>query len=424
MMNYFFCIVLCIATVSAEAIPQPLTLDPVQESLYQMAFETSKALNIHQITTPPAEKPKPSVVSVSTPEIEAAKAMAIALYGNEPGFLGVTDRVMTTEDGQRFLYINIRADGNCGFYALGITRAAFVQVITDLINENHDVYQTFVAEREALIQQISHTTLAEDKTAIAARVQRLARGADNGDVVTSALKLLTDFATEKTAYHQELFNDARTELVKNLQKLEKLPTVQSNSKLREQITTLIAELTAATVGSVDVVKLTDQRDALIDSLTHVGVNVTKIQTAFNELITVCGYKDVPLFELGKRRLINKILNLRMLGTYESFLEALRKELIASGVNEANLTTKDIVLAAVTRVFSVNRGADTWIPGGLFASIKDKLGVKYNIWARDAGNAIKMYFGGDISGAQEKGPKIRNAFFTGVHYDMLIPILRK
>lgn len=45
-MNYFIGIVLCITTVNAEAMPDVLTLDSVQDFLYQAACKNSVALRI------------------------------------------------------------------------------------------------------------------------------------------------------------------------------------------------------------------------------------------------------------------------------------------------------------------------------------------------------------------------------------------
>ena len=408
MMNYFVGIVLCIAIVNAEAIPEALTLGPVQNFLYQKATETSKFLKSQQgllqtnvpafpnvlpqvplkpdlqptssttpvpkpkpvepkapnvlpqvplksdlkqtpsatpdvspkgltapvpmsmvpplpmpsepnvvpqgLTTPlpnpkvaipslplPAKSKPPVVPTIPSPEVDAAKARAISLYGKEPGFVSVTDRVMKTRDGQRFLYINIKGDGNCGFYAIGVDRARFVNAIEDLVNVQHDVFQDFFKGRQALVRDIDNIMLPDDKTAIEARVRTIAAKADNGGDITSALKLLTDFATEKTAYHTELFVDARNRLIANLQKLEDLSKVRSNSELGAQVGTLVALLTSAeSIDSINVDDLTRQYTELVTSLTQAGVNVKQVQDAFKELIT-CKYGDVELFEKGKSR---------------------------------------------------------------------------------------------------------------------------
>jgi hypothetical protein len=70
---------------------------------------------------------------------------------------------------------------------------------------------------------------------------------------------------------------------------------------------------------------------------------------------------------------------------------------------------------------MNRGSAAWFPGGLFGAIKDRLGIEYNIWARGDAEFIRLYSGGGDSGSQAKGARVRHMFFTGGHYDMLIPI---
>jgi hypothetical protein len=374
-------------------------------------------------------EPKQSGVSTfASPEIDAAKANARKLYGKEPGFVKVTDKVMTTRDGQRFLYINIKGDGNCGFYAIGVDRKRFVNAIEALVNAQHDVFQDFVNDRSSLVLDIGNLRLSGDTTALEANVRTLAGNADNGGNVTSALKLLTDFATEKTAYHAELFQDARNALIKNLQKLQGLPNVTSSSELREHINTLELSVISANIEDVNVADLTRQYneliDELIDPLTREQVDVKQqIQYAFDELMKICRCGDVELFVKAKLQLINQIENLTTLSSYEAFLSALKKELIASKIKEADLDTKENLLKSVRSVFSKNRGPGTWIPGGLFAAIKDRLGVEYNIWSKDySGDLIKLLSSSsDSRGVAAKGPRVRNVFFTGGHYDMLIPL---
>ncbi|MDP3936240.1 MAG: hypothetical protein Q8Q56_04570 [Alphaproteobacteria bacterium] len=483
-MNYFVGIVLCMTTVLAEAIPDALTLDPVQNFLYQVACRTSVALkDKHVLPTPSSLNPKvesaspavpegvpkvaptpvpaplkpkapevkpaaptvpegvPKVLPIplvkpaeptvpdrvpplASPEIEAAKARAIVLYGKESGFLGVTDRIMSTRDGQRFLYINIKGDGNCGFYAIGVDRARFVATIEGLVNEQHDVFQSFVNRRDGLALDLRTLRSSSDLTAIAARVQAIARSADNGGDVAPALKLLTQFATEKKPYHVELFIETRNRLIKNLQDLQELQAVRLNSDLGARIETFINDMVAASVDDVNVDVLREKRNALVSSLTQVGVavaSINKVQAALNELMEVCGYSDLNLFEKGKLQLINKIENLTTLSSYEAFLTALRQELMTSGVTADDLATKEKVLRGVRTVFSMNRGYATWFPGGLFGAIKDRLGVEYNIWAMESGDVIKMFSGSGRRGAPAKGQNVRNVFFTGFHYDMLIPL---
>ncbi len=192
--------------------------------------------------------------------------------------------------------------------------------------------------------------------------------------------------------------------------------------LSAQVADFINAIASARIEDTNVADLTRKRDELVASLTKAGVNVKKIQDAFAELMGVFRYGDVELFEKAKLLLSSKILNLTALSSCEAFLTALREELMKSGVKAAELTTKDKVLAGVSTVFAINRGSAAWIPGGLLAPIAKRLGIEYNIWARDSLDFIKLYSSsGDSRGVAAKGSKVRNVYFTGGHYDMLIPI---
>lgn len=441
-MNYFTGIVLCIATVNAESIPDVLALNLVQDFFYQTACKTTIALRLVQPqlepdvksipvvpdSAPEAQPPalpqpkgfKPEVVIpfvLTSPEVEAAKAKAIALYGKEAGFVSVLDKIMTTKDGQRFLYINIKGDGNCGFYAMGVDRATFVKTIEDLVKEHHDSYQEFVKERSVLVCDIGSLQRVDEMSNIADRVNAIDKVGD----VTTALKLFTDFATEKGKYHVELFQDAWNRVIKDFKDIDALSKIKSNPTLSTQVTDFINVITSASLEGINIEEMTKTYDALIAALASISVATDKVQVAFKDWKAVCRYGDVDLFEKGKLRLINKIQNLTPHSYYEAFLIALQHELIASGINAADFDEKEKVLAGVRAVFSVNRGSATWFPGGLFAAIKDRLGVSYNIWARDSGDIIKMYSGSGRSGEPAKGSKVRNVFFAGGHYDMLIPM---
>lgn len=440
-MNYFIGIVLCIATVNAESIPDALALNSVQDFFYQTACKTTIALRLVQPqsepdvksipvvpdSAPEAQPPalpqpkglKPAVVPnvILSPEVEAAKARAIALYGKEAGFVGVLDKILTTRDGQRFLYITIKGDGNCGFYAMGVDRATFVKTIEDLVKEHHDSYQDFVKERSVLVCDIGSLQGVDEMSDIADRVNAIDKV---GDVIT-ALKLFTDFATEKGKYHVELFQDDWNRVIKDFKDIEGLSKVQSNPVICSKVTEFIKGITSTKIEDFNVEEITKEYDAVIAVLASISVATDKVQVAFKDWKAVCRYGDDDLVEKGKLRLINKIQNLTPHSYYEAFLIALQHELIASGINAADFDEKEKVLAGVRAVFSVNRGSATWFPGGLFAAIKDRLGVSYNIWARDSGDIIKMYSGSGRSGEPAKGSKVRNVFFAGGHYDMLIPM---
>lgn len=365
-------------------------------------------------TGAPAPKPAPAVA----PAVTAAKARAIELYGKEPGFVGVTDRIVKTRDGKRFLYINIKGDGNCGFYAMGVDRARFVNTIESLVKDQHDGYQAFVKKRSDLVRDIAVLMFDDDRVDVVARTRAID---DRGDVAP-ALNLLTDFESEKKKYYTELFQDERNRLIKNLQELEGVSKVKSNPELSIQVTNFINVITSAGGEDVKGIEVTETYKALSAKLALIGVSTNKIQSAFKDLVIICGYGDGELFEKGKRRLMNKIENLTTPSSYEAFLTAFRLELVAGGIKADDLTTKEKVLAGVKSVFSKNRGSATWFPGGLFAAVKDSLGVEYNIWAMDSGDVIKLCSSsGDSRGVAAEGSRVRNVFFMVGHYDMLIPI---
>lgn len=371
--------------------------------------ETETVSSASQVAQGIPQKPKEL-----SPDVAAAQAKAKALYGQDEGFESATDRVMKTKDGQRFLYLNIRGGGNCGFYASGVDRATFVKTIEELVNQNHDQYQAFLKERTALATDIPNLMLAHDKTAIAARVQKLVSNSDNSGTVAHALELLTEFDNQKKTYHTELFTDARSDLIRNLQELEGLSAVKSKKELKTQIEEFVAILATASVEAFNVKDFTDQFNAL--------VGAKQPDYFFNELVKVCGYGDVKLFEMAKLKLMNTIQNLTTLSSYEAFLTALQKELSDSGVNAADITDKEKLLKSVEKVFSQNRGVRTWIPGGLLDPIMKRLKKEYNLWASDGLDFIQLFStSSSISGVPAKGENVRNLFFPGGHYDMLIPI---
>jgi hypothetical protein len=422
------------------------TISPVPETTVTSVPDSSRAntgsaASVPGVApTPIVPKPsahdpiKPPVVSVSavaTPsrkkvlsqEEVRAQLRAKELYSKEAGYVGVTDRVVTSKDGQRFLYINIKGDGDCGFYASGVSRSTFVTTIQDLINDQHEDYQAFFTNREGLHDEVKNCMLSGDMADMAERLRRLADRADNGNSIIDALKLVTDFGIEKKKYQAELFQDARNSLIKSLQNLEKAVAIKANSSLMDQIQSLIGQLASASHDDVAIHTMikTDAEKILTSITSHKSLH-SAANASLSDLLHVSNLRDEQLFEKSKARLMNKIQNLTTLASYEAFLTALRQELIASHLPEADLVSKEEILAGVEKIFSINRGSVAWFPGGIFGALIDRLRIKYNIWRRVNGDIISLYSSsGDSRGSAEKGDNVRDMFFTGGHYDMLIPI---
>lgn len=420
-MKLFMSIVLCFSAAVAEAIPEPFSaLDSMQSHFYNMAVRAAKKLQQSKVTSFPNSSLKTKMLSA---EIMATKARSDSLYGNEPGYMGVTDRVVTSEDGQRFLYINIKGDGNCGFYASGVSRATFVATIQDLINESHDPYQAFLKDRDDCLSDVENSTLSDDMAGMAGRLKHLADSADNGDTMIGALKLVTDFKVEKNKYQAELFQDCRSDLIVRLKEFSGVSSVQTNVVLLEKINTMMNRLASASYDDPSIRELiVGASNEIIIELRKMKVSSHQFEYKLKEIVEILDCSEEELFKKAKARLKNKIQNLMTFSSYESFLEALRLELIAGKLPEKNLVSKAEILDSVGKIFSLNLGARAWFPGGFLGALKDKLGIKYNIWRRVNGDIISLYSSSaDSQGIPEKGDNVRDMLFTGGHYDMLIPI---
>lgn len=112
-----------------------------------------------------------------TKAVDLAFNRAIATYGEETMygrrvFSGVSKEEKHSPNGDVFLYAHILGDGNCGFYASGITRERFIDAVNEVIDKNHDAYTGFVAQREALTQAIEALT-QEEKDKLDGVLQRV-----------------------------------------------------------------------------------------------------------------------------------------------------------------------------------------------------------------------------------------------------------
>jgi hypothetical protein len=328
MKNLYICISsLLFSSVQAEAIPEAFGTSEWSEDLYRIA-KTQQDIEIEKAT----QAIKESLV------VKATRVLAEALYKNIPGYSRVTDKIVQTEDGRRFLYINIKADGDCGFYSLGIPRSQFVGAIVEYIEKHDENYRIFLSEREALVNLLSVFVAKENLEVINSQFESLKKKAD--------------------ASNLERVNKNWNEAYKNL--LDNYDTLAENERLELQKT----------------------------------------------LCSVLGSVSYP--------------------GYEAFLEPLRNELISSDVDQSNLDTKNGLIDGVEKVFGKNAGRGSWLPVGLIPMVKDKYRLRYNIWwyppDGSLKNTAKLIFSSRNNGEPVNDPKVRNIFYTGYHYDLLIPLL--
>lgn len=328
MKNLYICISsLLFSSVQAEAIPEGLGTSEWSEDLYRIA-KSQQDIEIEKAT----QAIKESLV------VKATRVLAEALYKNIPGYSRVTDKIVQTEDGIRFLYVNIKTDGDCGFYSLGIARSQFVGAIVEYIEKHDGNFRNFLSEREGLVNDLSVVVAKENLEGINTRFESLTKKADTSNL--------------------EWVNKNWNEAYKNL--LDNYDTLTENERLEFQKT-----------------------------LCSVLCNVI--------------YPD-----------------------YEAVLEPLRHELMSSYVDPSNLDTKNGLIDGVEKVFGKNDGRGAWLPLGLIPMVKDKYRLRYNIWwyppDGSLKNTAKLIFSsrGDVEPIND--PKVRNIFYTGYHYDLLIPLL--
>lgn len=263
--------------------------------------------------------------------VKVAQERAVKLYGEEYGFLGATSKILTSNEGKRYIYINVRGDGNCGFYAAGVPRERFIEAIENLTNKHHDAYMEFLKQRDLIKNLVSSLSMSPDS------------------------EILTVIKTEAN-------------------KLKSKSSPQHFSRVEESL-------------------------ALLESA-----------------------KDRELFAENRRIFSNSIDNLAY-PVYEAFIESLRNEMEISGV-PVKLEEKSQVMVGVRTVFERNKGSNSWLPGGLLGAIKDILGLEFNIWSKlgSKNGLMRLFQGTGPEGFEATGPGVRNIFFTGGHYDMLLPLL--
>lgn len=305
-----FILILFVKVISGRAISQTLLLDETSE----MLSLASRNICVY-----------------------IAKEHANRLFGLEYGYRGATSQVVTAFNGDAYIYLNILGDGNCGFYASGISRVRFIEALEQFINYHHSSYEIFKKELDFIEDQITNLKRAQNSRvpSIQAAINDLAERA----------------AIKKTSAFISL--------------IEKLSIFQSLNWSRlneEEFITAKANVFAA-----------------INNLTY--------------------------------------------PKYEAFLEALRLELLGSGIY-TELKSEDEVLVGVRSVFERNRGSQAWLPGGLLGAVKETLGLNFNIWSKlgSRDEKMRLFIGGGAGGQKSVGLDVRNIFFTGGHYDMVFPVL--
>jgi hypothetical protein len=260
--------------------------------------------------------------------VSMAQARANALYGTEFGFKGATNTIITADAGYQFVYVNILGDGNCGFYAAGITREGFVQAIESFVQNYHDDYWNFKWSVETLRGQLS--TLIESQ------------------------------------------KDQLNNIADGIKKLMKQIGMSDTS---ENVADLM----------------------FVGRLKEVRAEIVAGESTFAEV------KQTLLF----------LLDNLSYPVYEAFLIGLMGDLRVGEI----FPTKDEVINGIRAVFERNRGRNSWFPGWILLMIKDKLATRVNIWGYGEDGKVTL-----LHGTGGDKPQVRHVFFTGGHYDMLIPLM--
>ncbi len=104
--------------------------------------------------------------------------------------------------------------------------------------------------------------------------------------------------------------------------------------------------------------------------------------------------------------------------YEAFQEALKQELIDSGVSKVNLATKAGVLKGIDDVFAKNSGQASWLPMGLVFGVNERLGLNVAVWSSrdEPAGQVKLY---QFSGNNVWDPSVIHVRWNGGHFDRLL-----
>lgn len=126
------------------------------------------------------------------------------------------------------------------------------------------------------------------------------------------------------------------------------------------------------------------------------------------------------FGSAKLMLQSRILNMYY-ERYEAFQEALKQELMESGVSSSNLTTKAGLLQSIDTVFSKNKGQSSWLPVGLIFGVQERLGLSLAVWSSkdQAPGHVSLLQFSDEGSKDLTDPSVRHVVWNGGHYDQLI-----
>lgn len=125
------------------------------------------------------------------------------------------------------------------------------------------------------------------------------------------------------------------------------------------------------------------------------------------------------FASAKRMLQSRILNMYY-ERYEAFQEALKQELIESGISPSNLTTKANLKQSIDDVFAKNTGKSSWLPMGLIFGVQERLGLSLAVWSSkdQTPGYVSLYQFSDEGNKDLKDPSVRHVVWNGGHFDVL------
>jgi hypothetical protein len=104
--------------------------------------------------------------------------------------------------------------------------------------------------------------------------------------------------------------------------------------------------------------------------------------------------------------------------YEAFQEALKQELMESGISKVNLENKAGVLKAIDDVFAKNNGKASWLPMGLIFGVNERLGLNLAVWSSrdEPAGKVKLY---QFNGNNVWDPSVIHVRWNGGHFDRLV-----
>lgn len=125
------------------------------------------------------------------------------------------------------------------------------------------------------------------------------------------------------------------------------------------------------------------------------------------------------FASAKRMLQSRILNMYC-ERYEAFQEALKQELVESGISPSKLTTKANLKQSIDDVFAKNTGKSSWLPMGLIFGVQERLGLSLAVWSSkdQTPGYVSLYQFSDDDKKELTDPSVRHVVWNGNHFDVL------